>query len=139
MRRRSVSVIGIILLLAGVGLGVGGLVSRSRTQRFVESAVRGQAQVTGLEQRRGSRSTVMYHPVLRFKTEAGAQHEVVSAVGSSPSPYKPGDTVPILYNPARPQEVRIHSFLHVWLFPIVLGGMGVIFLIVGGVFVLIGR
>ncbi len=133
------SVIGFILLLTGVGLGVGGLISRSRTQRFVETAVRSHALVTGLEQRRGSKHTVMYHPVLRFKTEAGAQHEVVSPVGSKPSPYKPGHTVPILYNPARPEEVRIHSFLHVWLFPLVLGGMGALFFILGGVLVLMGR
>ena len=48
MRRRSVSAIGFILLLAGLGLSVGAVVSRSRTQRFVQSALQTQAQVTGL-------------------------------------------------------------------------------------------
>jgi hypothetical protein len=131
-----VSVIGFIILLAGVGLCVGGLVSRARTQRFVASALQAQAEVTGLEQRRGNKNSLMYHPVLRFTTQQGVQHEVVSPVGSNPAPCKPGDTVRILYNPARPEEVRIHTFLHVWLFPLVLGGMGGIFLLVGGGLVL---
>ncbi len=133
------SVIGIILLVAGVGLGVAGLVSRSRTQRFVDSALQAQAEVTGLQQRRGNKNTLLYHPVLRFTTQQGSQHEVVSPVGSNPAPYKPGDTVTVLYNPARPEEVRIHTFLQVWLFPLVLGGLGVIFLLVGSGLVLMGQ
>lgn len=133
------SAIGIILLLAGLGLSVGALVSRSRTQRFVRSALQTQAQVTGLEQRRGNQSTRMYHPVLRYKTQEGTEHEVVSAVGSNPAPYKPGDTVTVLYDPARPEEVRIHTFLQVWLFPLVLGGLGVTFFLVGGGLLLLGR
>ena len=133
------SAIGFILLLAGLGLSVGALVSRSRTQRFVQSSLQTQAQVTGLQQRRGNQNTLLYHPVLRFKTKAGTEHEVVSPVGSTPSPYKPGDTVTVLYDPARPEEIRIHTFLHLWLFPLVLGGLGLTFFVVGGFLVLLGR
>ena len=133
------SAIGFILLLAGLGLSVGAFISRSRTQKFVQSAVQTQAQVTGLQQRRGNQNALLYHPVLRYTTRAGTEHEVVSAVGSNPAPYKPGDTVTVLYDPARPEEVRIHTFLQVWLFPLVLGGLGVTFLFVGGGLLLLGR
>lgn len=130
---------GIFLLLVGVGLGVGGLIAGTRTQKFVASAVKGQAQVSRLSSRRSGKGRPVYFPVLRFKTEAGTEHEVVSSVGSSPPSYTAGDTVPILYNPARPEEVRIHSFFYVWMLTIVLGGVAAVFLSVGGVLVVTGR
>jgi hypothetical protein len=73
----------------------------------------------------------VYFPVLRYRTQQGATKEVVSSVGSTPPRYKEGDSVVILYDPAKPEDVRIHSFLNVWIAPLVLGLLGVILTLVG--------
>jgi hypothetical protein len=52
-------------------------------------------------------------------------------VGSNPPRYKEGDSVVVLYDPAQPGDVRIHSFFNVWMGPLVLGLLGVIMSLVG--------
>ncbi|MFL5346469.1 MAG: DUF3592 domain-containing protein, partial [Hyalangium sp.] len=73
-----------------------------------------------------------YYPVLRYRTQAGATQEVVSNVGSNPPRYKEGDSLVVLYDPAQPDNMRIHTVFNVWAFPLLLGGIGVVFLLVGG-------
>jgi hypothetical protein len=112
---------------------VGCLLTFSRTKRFLASALEARAEVVGLQERRGTQQhDVAYYPVLRYRTQQGKPQETVSSVGSNPPRYKEGDSVVILYDPAKPGDVRIHSFFNLWLFPLVLGVTGAIFLLVGG-------
>jgi hypothetical protein len=132
VRRRYVSVIGPIFLIAGVGLLVGCFFAFSRTKRFLASAQEARAEVIGMQERIGNNHRDrVYYPVLRYRTQKGATQEVVSSVGSSPPRHKEGDSVVILYDPAKPNDVRIHSFFNVWIFPLVLGVTGGIFVAVG--------
>jgi hypothetical protein len=39
----------------------------------------------------------------------------------------------VLYEPEQPEEARIHSFAHLWAFPLVLGIMGVACLGMGAI------
>ncbi|ADO67941.1 DUF3592 domain-containing protein [Stigmatella aurantiaca] len=121
---------GFIFLAAGIAMGVICLVTLARTRRFLSQAHETQAEVVGNHSRRHNRKNT-YYPVLRYLTQEGAQHEVVSPVGSNPPRYREGDRVPLLYNPANPQDVRIHNFLNLWLLPLLFGFMGAAFLLVG--------
>jgi hypothetical protein len=137
-KEAPLSAMGLIFLVVGVGLGVGCLLVASRTKRFLAHAREAQAEVIGLRQRLGDNHTRVYHPVLRYQTREGATHEVISSVGSHPPRHKEGDRIAILYNPERPEEVRIHTFFNVWLVALVLGGMGGLFVLVGGGLALLG-
>ncbi len=126
------SAIGPIFLIVGVGLLLGFFFAFSRTRRFLASAQEARAEVVGMQDRIGSNQrNRVYYPVLRYRTQQGATKEVVSSVGSSPPRYKEGDSVVILYDPAKPEDVRIHSFVNVWIGPLVLGVLGVILTLVG--------
>lgn len=133
-------VIAPIFLAVGGGLLVGCLFLAVRTKRFLASAEQARAEVVGLEQRGGTEPHERaYYPVLRYRTRQGATQEVVSSVGSNPPRYREGDSVTVLYNPAKPGEVRIHTFSQVWAAALVPGVLGAICLLVGaGVMLLRG-
>ncbi|MDC0711981.1 DUF3592 domain-containing protein [Stigmatella sp. ncwal1] len=122
---------GFIFLAAGVAMGVICLVTLARTRRFLAQAHETQAEVVGNHSRHRNRKST-YYPVLRYRTPEGTQHEVISPVGSNPPRYREGAQVPLLFNPANPQEVRINNFLNLWLLPLLFGLLGAAFLLVGG-------
>ncbi|MBN1203430.1 MAG: DUF3592 domain-containing protein [Myxococcaceae bacterium] len=130
---------GLILAVVGIGLVVGSIVAASRTKRFLATAQEARAEVIGMHVSSGTQSSRAYFPVLRYRTQKGATHEVTSSVGSNPPRYKEGDSVVILYEPANPTNVRIHTFSNVWLVPMILGGIGGIFILVGGVLAAVMR
>jgi hypothetical protein len=134
-----VSIIGPIFVLAGLGLLAGCFFAVTRTRRFLATAREARAEVISLQQRHGKNHSRSYHPVLRYRTHAGATKEVVSSVGSNPPRYKEGDSVVVLYDPAKPEDMRIHSFANVWIMPLILGGVGGIFVVVGAVLSVVMR
>jgi len=126
------TIIGPIFLVVGVGLLLGSFAAYNRTKRFIATATETRAEVVGIDERHGGSSqSRSYHPVLRYRTQVGVTKEIVSSVGSNPPRYKKGDSVAILYDPARPDDMRIHSFGAVWLVPLILAGVGGIFIVVG--------
>lgn len=72
-------------------------------------------------------------PVVRFQGPAGPI-EFRSRIGSSPPRYKAGDQVSVLYDPETPSSAIIDGWLERWFGALFLSGIGVIFAIVGGVF-----
>jgi hypothetical protein len=122
---------GLIFVVVGAVLGVGALFALVRTRRFLAQAYEAAAEVVGLQQRLGTNQERAYYPVLRYRTQGGTTHEVVSSVGSNPPRYQEGDRLSVLYDPENPENMRIHSFLNVWAFPLILGVTCVIFLGVG--------
>ncbi|WP_224240469.1 DUF3592 domain-containing protein [Hyalangium gracile] len=127
------SALGLVFLMVGVGSLIGGLVAMGRTKSFLAQAREARAEVVAVQQRTGSNRQKSYYPVFRYRTEQGATKDVVSSVGSNPPRYKEGDSLAILYDPAKPDSVRIHSFFNVWAGALILGAIGVIFLIVAGI------
>ena len=57
----------------------------------------------------------------------------------NPPAYKIGETVSILYDPEDPSKVRADSFLMLWLLPILIIAMGIVSIIIGTVFIFMGR
>jgi hypothetical protein len=117
-----------------LGLLVGSFGAYTRTKRFLATAREARAEVVGMDERHGGNSqSRSYHPILRYRTQEGVTKELISPVGSNPPRYKKGDSVAVLYDPAKPDDMRIHSFGSVWIVPLILAFVGVIFIVVGSV------
>ncbi|MEU6410495.1 DUF3592 domain-containing protein [Microbispora sp. NPDC046933] len=100
----------ITLILAGLGL-VFGLIGGGITmnaREFRRRAQRTRGLVVGLRASRSDDGT-SYYPTIRFTTIHGQQVEAETTYGSNPPPARPGEEVPVLYDPARPTRIRIDS------------------------------
>jgi len=71
-------------------------------------------------------------PKVRFRTEAGREIIFVSQTGSQPPKFHEGEPVVVLYDRADPSQASINTFGEQWIEPLILGGLGSGFLLVGG-------
>lgn len=126
--------LGVLIILSSifpVGMGV---LFYSQSSSFLTKSIKTTAVVSDLEDRNR-----VYYPVFSFTDRDGKDHSFKSNSGRYPPAYKKGDSVIILYNPEDPKQARTDSFADLWLFPILGGVLGVIPIIIGIVFVFIGR
>ncbi len=87
--------------------------------------------VTGFASSYSSDGGTTYKPVVRFTTQAGEEREFTSSVGSSPAAYDRGEEVEVIYDPWTPEKAMIDSFTERHLFPLVFGGLGALFAVIG--------
>ncbi|HEU5483673.1 MAG TPA: DUF3592 domain-containing protein, partial [Microlunatus sp.] len=147
----------VLLLLAAIFGAValllvliaGGLVLQTRS--FLADAVSATGTVVALVERescsteededgRSRRTcTTLYAPRILFTTADGRDIEYVSATASSPASYHPGEQVELRYRPEDPHDVRISSYVELWLAPTIVGGIGGIFAVVAGILLGVGR
>jgi hypothetical protein len=120
--------LGIVLL--GVALY---LVQSTRT--FLKEATTATGTVIELVRKHSSDSDT-YAPVVRFVTDAGESIEFTSSTSNNPPGYSEGESVEVLYRPAAPRDARINGFFSLWLGPIITGGLGTVFLLIGGAMLL---
>lgn len=78
-----------------------------------------------------------YCPVVRYRTAAGREIEFVSRTCSQPPAYDVGERVRVLYRPDKPYGASLDGFAERWLGTLVLGGIGLIFSLIGWPLVLI--
>lgn len=126
--------LGVLIILSSIfptGMGVF-LYLQSRS--FLAKSVKTTASVSELQQRGD-----VYYPVFSFVDKNGKEHGVKSNSGSYPAAYSKGDSVPMLYNPENPKQARTDSFAALWFFPTFCVVMGIVPVIIGTVFVFIGR
>jgi len=105
------------------GLRAEGQVTEIRTSRYTD-----QEQVVlrdGRERRRDVERT-SYAPVVRFTTVEGREIEFFGRGGSGTS-YGEGDVVTVAYDPARPINAHIVSFIDLWLPSAVAWGVAILF------------
>lgn len=81
-------------------------------------------------------TTEVCQPTVRFTTQAGQQITFTSANGSD---YHVGGTLPVRYHPNTPQDARLDDFISTWFLTLLLGGMSVIFLIIGQSVLRVGK
>ena len=89
-----------------------GVSSRRESRRFAAGAARAQGVVVELVTGAtpGPQSSgVLSYPVVRYRTMDGREVVFRSDFGAQPSPWRPGQPVTVLYNPANPQEARIET------------------------------
>lgn len=122
-----------IFLTVGLGLLGGGVYSFVSTREFLGNAVSANGVVIDLEEHWDSDdSSYTYYPRVRFQTEGGQAYEFTGDVGSSPAAFDVGEEVRVLFDPADPSGARIDSFMQLWFVSVILGGLGLVFSIVGG-------
>ncbi len=104
---------------------VGGLVSFADEIAFSRRSLHADGVVVGLAESTGGRRT-MYRAIFTFDVE-GKTHTVTDPSGSRPPSHNVGDRVDVVYDPGRPDEARVNSFMTRWIVPLILTGMGLIF------------
>lgn len=119
---------GIFLVVGLVIASVGGCFVWS-TQDSQKACLRATGKVIELRKPPGQRG---YTPVVQFET---ADHKSITAVGkfgSNPPAHNVADSVTVLYRAESPNDISLDDPFELWLVPCILGGIGSIFVIVGG-------
>jgi len=107
------------------------VVSWFTTKRFADNANKTTGTVIELIRRRSSKGGHTYSPVIRFRAIDGSEIEFTESMSSNPPGYVVNEQVPVLYDPSNYRKARaFKSGWRLYFVSLLLGGMGVIFLIV---------
>src|SRR5688572_25781995 len=123
-------VVGIIFTIAGFLLLSLAFIFGFRDYRFATTAIPVTGKVVRIEKRQSSGETQMYAPVVTY-VFAGTTREYLTDISSSSPGFAVGDNVELLVNPGDPTEVRLNSFLDRWFVVTLLGGLGLVFSVIG--------
>jgi len=122
-------------LLTGVGALVIALILVGIQLNFINNSLRAQGTVTNNMRRISVNSNEdVYAPIVSFKTADGQQMEFEEATRSNPPAHQVGETVEVFYKATNPKDAQINSPFDLWLGPIIVGGIGIFFLIFNAVF-----
>ncbi|WP_114520998.1 DUF3592 domain-containing protein [Altererythrobacter sp. ZODW24] len=115
------------LLFAGIGF-----LASSGTRELANTGLRTSGTVIAMSDSRDSDGGRSYAPLVEFYDANGKRHEFSSRVSSNPPRFSRGETVPVIYDPAKPNRAMIDGFMDRYLMPLIFGGIGGIFAIIGG-------
>ena len=135
---RAVKIFKYVFTVIGLGMLIGVFYLYNDTRDFLKGALVTEGKVVELVRSRSSDSTT-YRPVVEFKADDGSLIEFTSGAGSNPPSYSKGETVEVLYQQDSPEQAKINSFFSLWGAALILGGMGLIFFIVGFSMIVFGR
>lgn len=108
------------------------------TGSFLRRATRVRASITALEPRTDTADqTVHYYPSFTFTTPDGISRTITSETGTNPPGFRVGQEVNVLVDPANLADARIDNVIQLWLVPMVVGFLGVVFLGVAALLLLI--
>jgi len=117
------SIIGFILLTLAFIFGY-------RDYQFATTAIPVTGKVSRIETRQPSNGTPMYSPVITYVID-GAPRDYASPVSSSGISHQIGEEVELLVDPNDPSTVTINSFFDRWFLVSLLGGLGLVFSVIG--------
>lgn len=130
-------------VMAGMGtlFSVIGVMNALDTRSFIDSSIQTQGTVIDVV-RRSSRDSdghisSAYYPVVKFTSASGEETIFESNTGTNPPSYSRGQSINILYNPQQPNAARENSWFTLWGFPAIFGGIGSIFVVIGGALFLV--
>lgn len=133
----ALATVGAVLLVLGVRNFV-------RTRRFVNQASSATGTVTDVKTRTstshtgdGPRLRTYRYPVVRFQTHDGRTVEFESETGTSGFSHKPGEQVEVLYDPLKPEQARIKTFMMLWFAPLIFSVLGLFLFVFGSLFGLV--
>ena len=69
-------------------------------------------------------------PEVRYFLD-GIDHTIFGRISTSPSAYAVGQKVTVYYFPEHPEDGVIGSFVELWLFPVIFGGLGLVLTLAG--------
>jgi hypothetical protein len=123
---------GIVFLTVAVVVSLttaGFLAGAERTEGVVVDVV--ERTTTDRDSDGFTRRRTSFYPVVEFTAPDGNPVVFESDVGSSPSSHQVGDRVEVAYDPGEPSDARLTGFLSLYLFPLIFGGLGLVFAAVG--------
>jgi Protein of unknown function (DUF3592) len=131
---KTIAIIKYVFSAIGIAMLAGALFWGQNTRSFLSQASTAQGTVIDLVRSRssGSSSSGTYAPVVRFVTAKGEKIEFTSSTGSNPPSYSQGESVEVLYQPGAPRDATINGFVSLWLGPMIVGGIGSVFFLIGG-------
>lgn len=125
------AVVAVILLVVCAGLVVA-------DNNFRAKAVPADGTVISYATKRdGDRHRTTYAPVVRFSTPDGRTFEFTSGIYKSGKPAT--GQVRVLYDPDDPQHAKVDDNAGRLLGPVITGGLGGLFLVLGGLMVVLRR
>lgn len=121
---------GPLAVLLGIAMLFFGWRSHAQTRAFVAAASHARGTVVEIvAHTRGS--DTLFYPVVEFTTPEGQVVRFQDRNGSNPPAHRVGETVDVLYDPARPQVAAIASWKDLWLFSTILLGFGGLWVLLG--------
>lgn len=128
----GIAFVSVGLLLLGIGIYL-----YQSNQNFKEYAIPLQAVVIDYQEYRKDGSTT-YSCVYEYEY-AGKSYKITSSTSSTHPAFNIGEEVEILVDPENPSKILINSFVEEWLGILILAGMGIMFSVLGMVFLMIFR
>ncbi|HWT09041.1 MAG TPA: DUF3592 domain-containing protein [Roseomonas sp.] len=123
-------VLGLVALLWGFALR-----DAWREVAFQRIAVETEGSIVALTEHRtrerDGRWSVSYFPVFQYTLPDGTVLQRRARAGGNPPSHAVGEAVRVRYDPARPAEAEIVSFMQTWFFSVLLGGVGALIGLVG--------
>ncbi|AKM08082.1 DUF3592 domain-containing protein [Pelagerythrobacter marensis] len=126
--------IGGAFLAVGLVFAAVGLWAWTEDRALSNGGARTTGTVMELERRYDSDNGSTFRPVVVFHDREGTRHQFVGNVGSSPPAYAPGETVSVIYDPAAPGRAIIDGFMDRHFVPLIFGGIGSVFAMLGSAF-----
>ena len=122
-----------LFALCGTVCAIIAFVSYRSTYRIVHEGVEAQGLVVenyAAPRAVGKTSTTALAPVVEFRTGGGELVRYASTTFTTPVSHPVGARVRVWYLPENPQVVTLEG-VDSWLIPVVLGGFGLIFCLIG--------
>jgi len=133
---KATRIIGLVMTLSGIsGLGLG-IYFFTRTNNFLETAVKTQGKILANEER-SSDGDNLYVPIFSFADKKGKEHHARSSWGFYPPKYKVGDSISVVYDPCDPTKADIDSFTNLWLSSVMSFALSVPGLLFGLLFIFV--
>ncbi|HMF03550.1 MAG TPA: DUF3592 domain-containing protein [Acidimicrobiia bacterium] len=130
--------VGVIFIAVGavfIGLGIFFFI---RTRRFLRTAVETAGTIVELRESSGSEGGTVYSAVVEFQTTDGRSIRWEESMASNPPAGQPGEQLVMKYDPANPNKARIAKATRMWFMPMLFGGLGLLFFVIGVVLTIAG-
>ncbi len=119
---------GLPWVIAGlIAAGISGFLIHKNI-RFLQNSVRSEGRVISILEIVDDEGSSSYAPVYTYTGNDLQVYTNAESIYSSPLRYKVGDPILILYNKEKPAEVKVDRFIYIWLVPMMLGIMALMFL-----------
>ncbi|HMG26258.1 MAG TPA: DUF3592 domain-containing protein [Acidimicrobiia bacterium] len=130
--------VGVIFIAIGaifIGLGIFFFI---RTRRFLRTAVEVNGTIVELRESSGSEGGTVYSAVVEFQTADARSIRWEESMASNPPAGQPGERLVMKYDPANPNKARIAKATRMWFMPMLFGGLGLLFFVIGVVLTIAG-
>lgn len=117
-------IVGLILLVASIFVYF-------NTRAFIDRSVITTGTVVDMSAEWDEDHDRVYYPIIEFETATGERASFKSNVSSTTPDDDIGNTVPVRYDPADPDNAGVNTFLALWFATIFLVIIGVVFTVLG--------